>query len=106
MSKVFDAAQSDLSGLTGRPAAELQAWILEIVHRAFIDVSEEGTEAAAATAVVIGTRIGARLRRCRNSTSTGRSCFTWSTTRAARSCSRAALPIRGPERNARLAFIR
>jgi serpin B len=59
MNKVFDAAQSDLSGLTGRPAADLQAWILEIVHRAFIDVSEEGTEAAAATAVVIGTRSAA-----------------------------------------------
>jgi serpin B len=56
MSKVFDPAQSDLSGLTGRPRAEGPSSIDQIVHRAVIDVAEAGTEAAAATAVVVTTR--------------------------------------------------
>ncbi len=56
MSKVFDPAQSDLSGLTGKPRAEQQSSIDQIVHRAVIDVAEAGTEAAAATAVVVTTR--------------------------------------------------
>jgi serpin B len=56
MSKVFDPAQSDLSGLTGKPRAEVQSTIDQIVHRAVIDVAEAGTEAAAATAVVVTTR--------------------------------------------------
>jgi serpin B len=56
MSKVFGASTSDLSGITGVPPAQIQAWIQQIQHRAVIEVAEEGTEAAAATAVVIGTR--------------------------------------------------
>ena len=56
MRKVFDPAQSDLSGLTGKPRSEAQSAIDQIVHRAVIEVAEEGTEAAAATAVVVTTR--------------------------------------------------
>jgi serpin B len=56
MSKVFDPAQSDLSGLTGKSRAEAQSTIDQIVHRAVIEVAEEGTEAAAVTAVVVTTR--------------------------------------------------
>lgn len=56
MSKVFDPAQSDLSGMTGKPRDEQQSSIDQIVHRAVIDVAEAGTEAAAATAVVVTTR--------------------------------------------------
>mgnify|MGYP001017862047 CR=1 FL=1 len=56
MSLVFDPAQSDLSGMTGKPRAEQQSSIDQIVHRAVIDVAEAGTEAAAATAVVVTTR--------------------------------------------------
>lgn len=56
MGKVFDAMQSDLSGITGKPTTEVQSWIQQIKHRAVIEVTEEGTEAAGATAVVIGTR--------------------------------------------------
>lgn len=56
MSMVFDPNQSDLSGLTGKPRSEQQSSVDQIVHRAVIDVSEAGTEAAAATAVVVTTR--------------------------------------------------
>ena len=56
MTRVFDPAQSDLSGLTGLPRDQAQSTIDQIVHRAVIDVGEEGTEAAAATAVIVTTR--------------------------------------------------
>ncbi len=56
MTKVFDPGQSDLSGLTGKPRSEQQSNVDQIVHRAVIDVAEAGTEAAAATAVVVTTR--------------------------------------------------
>jgi serpin B len=56
MSKVFDPTQSDLSGLTGLPRDKAQSTIDQIAHRAVIEVAEEGTEAAAATAVVVTTR--------------------------------------------------
>jgi serpin B len=53
MQKVFDPNAADLSGMTGRPVAQARLYIGDIVHRAVIDVAEENTEAAAATAVVI-----------------------------------------------------
>lgn len=56
MSKVFDPGQSDLSGMTGLPREDAQSTIDQIAHRAVIEVAEEGTEAAAATAVVVTTR--------------------------------------------------
>lgn len=56
MSKVFDPAQSDLSGMTGLPREKAQSTIDQIAHRAVIEVAEEGTEAAGATAVVVTTR--------------------------------------------------
>jgi serpin B len=49
--KAFDASDADFSGMTGRPAGEGRVHIDQIVHRAVIEVAEESTEAAAATAV-------------------------------------------------------
>jgi len=53
MSRAFDPKRADFSGMTGRPAAQVQLAIGAIVHRAVIDVMEDGTEAAAATAISV-----------------------------------------------------
>ena len=47
----FDARRADFSGLTGAPPSAAPTAIDQIVHRAVIEVAEESTEAAAATAV-------------------------------------------------------
>jgi serpin B len=49
--KAFDPKSADFSGMTGGPAGQGQFHIGEIVHRAVIEVAEESTEAAAATAI-------------------------------------------------------
>jgi serpin B len=53
MHAAFDRQQADFSGITGRPLSQSRLVIGKIVHRAVIDVMEEGTEAAAATAIVM-----------------------------------------------------
>jgi serpin B len=58
--KAFDPKGADFSGMTGRPPGEGRIHIDQIVHRAVIEVAEESTEAAAATAV--GVRSAAIAR--------------------------------------------
>jgi serpin B len=55
MNRAFDLKQADFSGITGRPPAEVPLAIGAIVHRAVMEVMEDGTEAAAATALVTVT---------------------------------------------------
>jgi len=55
MPDAFSPAKADFSGMDGnRPGGE-RAWlyISQVLHKAFVEVNEEGTEAAAATAVVM-----------------------------------------------------
>jgi serpin B len=56
MNEAFDKTRADFGGMTGRPAG---LYIEEIVHRAVIEVMEDGTEAAAATAVIMMPRSAA-----------------------------------------------
>ena len=51
MTLPFDGSRSDFSGLTGVPPKSAPTYIDQIVHKAVIEVSEESTEAAAATAI-------------------------------------------------------
>jgi serpin B len=55
MTDAFTLPPADFSGMTGRK----DLFISKVIHKAFVDVAEEGTEAAAATAVVIERGIAA-----------------------------------------------
>ena len=49
MTDAFSVPPADFSGMNGR----LDLFISAVIHKAYVDVNEEGTEAAAATAVVV-----------------------------------------------------
>jgi serine protease inhibitor len=54
MAPAFRPFQADFSGINGQePPSEKALFIASVFHKTFVEVNEEGTEAAAATAAVI-----------------------------------------------------
>ena len=53
MVDAFDPAKADLTGLSDSATAR-DLHVTAAVHKAFVEVNEEGTEAAAATGVAVG----------------------------------------------------
>jgi serpin B len=54
MSSAFDSSIADFTGMASSPEGE-DLFIQGIFHKAFVSIDEHGTEAAAATGVVVGT---------------------------------------------------
>ena len=59
---VFDPSQSDLSGIV-HTAGNERVFVLKVIHKAVMKVDETGTEAAAATAVIMLRAVSTQLRK-------------------------------------------
>jgi len=53
MKEAFIAGVADFSGMEAKVSREKSLFISKVIHKAFVDIHENGTEAAAATAVII-----------------------------------------------------
>jgi serpin B len=58
MTDAFDPGRADLTGMGGSLASD-RLFIADVFHKAFVAVDEAGTEAAAATAVIVAVRSAA-----------------------------------------------
>ena len=65
MQLAFSPKNADFGGITGRDNALGLIWIAQIQHKAFLEVNEEGSEAAAVTAVEFVTKSVHRIIRSR-----------------------------------------
>jgi serine protease inhibitor len=62
MTLAFDRARGDFTGIANPPSPADRPIISNVFHKAFVRVDEKGTEAAAATAVVMGTAGAAPMK--------------------------------------------
>ncbi|MFO0760028.1 MAG: serpin family protein [Byssovorax sp.] len=62
MPLAFDADKADFTGIANPPSPADRLYISKVFHKAFVKVDEKGTEAAAATAVVMARAGGAPMK--------------------------------------------
>lgn len=76
MPRAFDRDAADFTGMSNPPNAAERLYIANAYHQVFVDVREAGTEAAAATAVVMAAR-GGMMQRVEPATFTADHPFLW-----------------------------